>query len=256
VLPFSASQGCWWRRCAFCPEKAEERPFGPLPHSEALSQLQSLTAQVRPVVIHLLDSALSPALLRTLASAPLAAPWFGFTRLVPPLDDPDFCTALAAAGCAMLQIGLESGDQQVLDALDKGIRLDMASRILHNLKQAGIAAYVYLLFGTPPEDLHAALKTLDFVVEHHEQIAYLNLALFNLPLYGLEFQNLKRRNFYSADLALYSDFVHPKGWNRKEVRLFIEKQFKKHPMIQPIIRRDPPIFTSNHAAFFAPKLHK
>jgi hypothetical protein len=252
VLPFSASDGCWWRRCAFCPEKAEGRPFRPLPHSEALSHLQSLVRQVRPPLIHLLDNALSPALLKTLASAPLKTPWYGFARLVSPLDDPGFCSALAASGCAMLQIGLESGDQRVLDTLAKGIRLDTASRILCNLKQAGIATYVYLLFGTPAEDSRAALRTLAFVAEHQERIDFLNLAIFNLPKVGPGFPDLKRYAFYPADLALYSNFTHPGGWDRIAVRRFIEKQFKKHPAIQPIIRRDPPIFTSNHAAFFTP----
>jgi hypothetical protein len=250
VVPFSASDGCWWRRCAFCPEQAEGRRFRPLPHSEALDQLQTLVRRIQPMAVHLLDNALSPALLKALAAKPLQRPWYGFARLVPPLDDPVFCSALAASGCAMLQIGLESGDQQVLDSLDKGIDLKTASKILRNLKQAGIAAYVYLLFGTPPENPRSAVKTLDFAVEHHEQIGFLNLALFNLPLDGSEFQNLRRRTFYPADLALYSDFAHPKGWDRSAARRFIEKQFKKHPVIQTIIRRDPPVFTSNHAAFF------
>jgi hypothetical protein len=252
VLPFSASDGCWWRRCAFCPEKAEGRTFHPLPHSQVLRHLQSLVRRVQPTLIHLLDNALSPALLKALGSAPLKTPWYGFARLTPPLDDPDFCRALAASGCTMLQIGLESGDQQVLDALAKGIRLETASRILSNLKQAGIATYVYLLFGTPTEDAQAAARTLAFTAEHHEHIDFLNLAVFNLPQDGPAFPDLKRRSFYPADLALYSDFAHPGGWDRSCVRRFIEKQFKKHPAIQPIIRRDPPIFTSNHAAFFTP----
>jgi hypothetical protein len=256
VLPFSASDGCWWRRCEFCPENAEGRPYRPLPHSQALGHLQSLVRQVRPALIHLLDNALSPALLKALASTPLKTPWYGFARLVPPLDDPDFCQALAVSGCAMLQIGLESGDQRVLDALAKGIRLETASRILHNLKRAGIATYVYLLFGTPAEDAQAASKTLAFVAGHHERIDFLNLAIFNLPQDGPAFRDLKRRDFYPADLALYSDFSHPGGWDRSTVRRFIEKQFKKHPAIQPIIRRDPPVFTSNHAAFFTPILQK
>jgi hypothetical protein len=34
------------------------------------------------------------------------------------------------------------------------------------------------------------------------------------------------------------------------VRGFLEKTFKKHPEIRPVIRNDPPVFTSNHAAFF------
>ena len=255
-MPFSASNGCWWRRCTFCPEQAEGRRFRPLPHSEALDQLQTLVRRIQPMVVHLLDNALSPALLKTLAANPLQKPWYGFARLVPPLDDPEFCSALAASGCAMLQIGLESGDQRVLDSLDKGIHLGTASKILRNLKLAGIATYVYLLFGTPPEDPRAAVRTLEFAVEHHEQIGFLNLALFNLPLDGSEFKDLRRRTFYPADLALYSDFAHPKGWNRSAVRRFIEKQFKKHPVIQPIIRRDPPVFTSNHAVFFTAMLHQ
>ncbi len=251
VLPFSASDGCWWRRCDFCPERAEQRPFRPLPHRVAARQLQKLARSTRPAMIHLLDNALSPALLKTLAADPPGAPWYGFVRMGPPLDDADVCRRLADSGCVMLKIGLESGDQRVLDALDKGVQLEMASKVLKNLKQAGIATYVYLLFGTPAEDRDAAQKTLTFTAEHHQSIDFLNLAIFNLPLGGPAARDLKLRSFYPGDLALYSDFEHPRGWNRRTVRQFIEKQFKRHPAIQPIIRRDPPVFTSNHAPFFA-----
>ena len=250
VLPFSTSDGCWWRRCAFCPEHAEQRPFAPLSRSRAVDQLQALTRSIRPALIHLLDNALSPALLKSLAVHPPGAPWYGFVRIGPPLDDPGFCRELAASGCVMLKIGLESGDQRVLDALDKGVRLETAARVLHNLKQAGIATYVYLLFGTPAEDEAAALRTLAFTAAHHEQIDFLNLAIFNLPLGAPEARKLKLRDFYPGNLALYSDFEHPGGWDRGAVRQFIEKRFRKHPAVQPIVRRDPPVFTSNHAPFF------
>ena len=29
ILPYSAARGCWWRKCAFCPEKAEDNPYLP-----------------------------------------------------------------------------------------------------------------------------------------------------------------------------------------------------------------------------------
>ena len=254
ILPFSASDGCWWRRCAFCPEHAERRPFQPLPHKAAVLQLQELTRRVRPTMIHLLDNALSPALLKALTMTPPGAPWYGFVRIGTLLDDPDFCGQLALSGCVMLKIGLESGDQGVLDAMDKGIHLDMASRVLGHLKRAGIATYVYLLFGTPAEDESAALKTLDFTVRHHVCIDFLNLAIFNLPLGAPEARTLTLRSFYPGDLALYSDFEHPLAWDRSAVRQFVEKRFKRHPAIRPIIRR-PPFFTSNHAAFFTPGFH-
>ena len=250
ILPFSASHGCWWRRCAFCPERAERRPFQPLPHSIAVGQLKDLTRRLRPDLIHLLDNAVSPALLKALSANPPGAPWYGFTRLAAPLDDLDLCRQLAAAGCVMLKLGLESGDQQVLDALNKGIRLETASRILNNLHKAGIGAYVYLLFGTPAEDETAARRTLDFVSAHSRMIGFLNVAVFNLPLHSPDAAGLQTRDFYQGDMALYKDFRHAKGWSRARVRQFLDKQFKRHPAIRPIILRDPPVFTSNHAAFF------
>jgi hypothetical protein len=150
----------------------------------------------------------------------------------------------------MLKLGLESGDQHVLDALHKGINLDEASRVLMNLKRAGIAAYVYLLFGTPEEDLREARKTLEFVVNHHDQIHFLNLALFNLPIDDGEVLASETKRFYDGDLSLYVDFDHAKGWQRKRVRQFLDKEFRRHPAIASILRRTPPTFTSNHAPFF------
>lgn len=250
ILPFSASDGCWWRHCAFCPERAERRPFRPLPHKIAVEQLRRLTQLNRPVLIHLLDNAISPALLKRLVETPPGAPWYGFMRIAPPLDNPAFCRQLAASGCTMLKLGMESGSQKVLDRLEKGIRLEVASKVLLNLHKAGIATYVYLLFGTPAEDQDAAGETLSFVADHHEAISFLNLAIFNLPLASPDAKGLVLRDFYEGDLALYRDFEHPAGWGRAAVRQFLEKQFKKHPEIQEILRCDPPAFTSNHAAFF------
>jgi hypothetical protein len=34
------------------------------------------------------------------------------------------------------------------------------------------------------------------------------------------------------------------------IRQFLDKEFKRHPAIASILRRDPPVFTSNHAPFF------
>ncbi len=50
----------------------------------------------------------------------------------------------------MLKLGIESGDQGVLDAMQKGISVEMASVVLKNLKRAGIGAYVYLILVRRP----------------------------------------------------------------------------------------------------------
>ena len=251
ILPYSSASGCYWRKCAFCPEKAEGNSYLPLSVSQATQELQALTRQMSPTLIHILDSSISPALLKALAQTPPGAPWYGFTRITEHLADDFFCLSLKHSGCAMLKLGIESGNQEVLDQLGKGIDLPTASAALKALKKAGIATYCYFLFGTPPETQESARKTLDFVIKHQDCIDFLNLAIFNLPVLSKEAQSLKTRDFYEGDLSLYRDFEHPLGWHRSLVRNFLEKTFKKHPAVGKILQSTPDFFTSNHAPFFS-----
>lgn len=259
VLPVSSGDGCYWSRCAFCSERTEGRRHLSFSPDETAAELWRLCRRYRPVLVHLLDSALRPAVLRALAVAPPGADWYGFARLTPELAEPEFCRALRRAGCVMLQLGLESGDQAVLDAMGKGIRLSIAARALAELHRAGIGTYVYLLFGTPWETLAAARRTLDFVARHHETIHYLNISIFNRPRGSAEMPGLETRDFpgitAGGDLSLYEDFVHPYGWDRATVRRFLQDEFRRHPAIAAIDRRTPPVFTSNHAPFLPGAAH-
>jgi hypothetical protein len=253
VLPYSASTGCYWNRCAFCPERAEGNKYVPSPPERVLKDLGALIGELEPSLIHFLDNAMHPTLLEALIDDPPGVPWYGFVRFTRYLTDPGFCAALKRSGCVMLKLGLESGDEGVLKAMGKGISLPRVSEALRALHGAGIATYVYLLFGTPAETLGEARNTLDFVARHSDMITFLNVAIFNLPLNSPHSRGLSLRTFYEGDLSLYADFVHPGAWGRREVRDFLEKEFKRHPAIAPIIRRDPPVFTSNHAPFFVMK---
>ncbi len=250
ILPYSASSGCYWNKCLFCPEKAQGNSYDAVPAAKVIDDLFCLVDKHKPVIIHLLDNAISPSVMEAISRHPPDAPWYGFARITRHLTDPDFCLALRQSGCVMLKLGLESGDQAVLDSLQKGINLEEASIALRNLTRAGISTYVYLLFGTPPEGLIEARRTLEFIVEHQDCIGFLNLAIFNMPIYGPEAHQMETKTFYEGDLSLYTSFEHPKGWSRRLVRQFLDKEFTRYPGIAPILRRDPPVFTSNHAPFF------
>jgi hypothetical protein len=250
VLPYAASSGCYWNRCSFCPEKAEENPYQTLPVEDVRQDIAALSSRHDPCLLHFLDNAVSPILMKSLINQPPDTPWYGFARVNNELLDVSFCENLRASGCVMLKLGIESGDQSVLDAMDKGINVATVSQVLKNLYKAGIATYVYLLFGTPSESLQEARRTMDFVVRHHEAISFLNVAIFNMPVCSPEASSLSTNSFYEGDLSLYTDFKHPLGWNRGQVRKFLDQEFKRHPAIRPIILRDPPVFTSNHAPFF------
>jgi hypothetical protein len=250
VLPYDASSGCWWRQCRFCPEPAEGNPYRAVPDLRVVSDLSELREKTNPSLIHFLDNALAPSLLERLAESPPGVPWYGYVRFTGHLLDLSFCLRLKKSGCVLLKLGLESGDQEVLDKMGKGIRLGEASKILFNLEKAGIETYVYLLFGTPNETEAEARKTMTFTAEHASGIGFLNAAIFNMPVSGPEASSLATRPFFDGDLSLYADFRHPAGWDRRKVRDFLDRSFRRHPAIAHILARTPKCFTSNHAPFF------
>ena len=250
ILPYNTSTGCYWNQCSFCPEKAEKNLYRPVPPAQAVSELSLLTHCLKPALVHLTDNAISPAMMKALCADTRQIPWYGFTRITRHLADPQFCLALKKSGCVMLKLGVESGSQNVLDEMNKGTDIGMISEVLTHLKNAGIATFVYLLFGTPSETLKEARQTLDFTARLSDCVTFLNLAIFNLPVYGPDAGALNTRDFYQADLGLYQEFIHPKGWSRDLVRQFLEREFKKHPAVASILRNVPPLFTSNHAPLF------
>ncbi len=251
ILPYAASSGCYWNRCAFCPERAEGNPYRPIGTERVLHDLEHHVQRLRPVLIHLLDNAISPSLLAALCRNPLQVPWYGFVRVTRELCEPDYCRALKRSGCVMLKLGIESGSQGVLDGEGKGIDVRTAESALKCLKEAGISTYVYLLFGTVSETEADARKTLDFAVRSSPFIDHLNLALFNLPLSSGLSGDLGTYRHYEGDLSLYAAFKHPRGWDRALVRRFLDREVKRHPAIAEILKREPPFFTSNHAPLFS-----
>lgn len=67
------------------------------------------------------------------------------------LMTPDNVSALRRAGCAEVWMGAESGSQKVLDAMDKGTRVEQIAKARENLKCEGIRACYFLQFGYPGE---------------------------------------------------------------------------------------------------------
>lgn len=254
ILPYTTSRGCFWKKCNFCPETSEDNPYEHNVPKKTLADLTTLQQETSPALIHLLDNAISPSTLTAVVRNGLASPWYSFARFSKELLDLEFCAKLRHSGCVMLKLGLESGDQNVLNEMNKGINLGMVSLILKNLKEAGIATYTYLLFGTPAEDLDAALRTKEFIEDHHEEITFLNLAIFNLPTCSSQTTELAVSDFYEGDLSMYRNFDHPKGWSRGKIRRFLDTNFKRSPEIAAILQNDPPFFSSNHAPLLAPHL--
>jgi radical SAM superfamily enzyme YgiQ (UPF0313 family) len=67
------------------------------------------------------------------------------------LMSPANVRALRRAGCAEAWLGVESGSQKILDAMDKGTRVEQIVKARENLRREGIRACYFLQFGYPGE---------------------------------------------------------------------------------------------------------
>jgi anaerobic magnesium-protoporphyrin IX monomethyl ester cyclase len=70
---------------------------------------------------------------------------------------------LKRAGCAEVWMGVESGSQRVLDAMDKGLRVAEVEAARERLGDAGIRACYFLQFGYPGEYWEDIQKTIELV---------------------------------------------------------------------------------------------
>ncbi len=251
VVPVAASRGCYWRRCRFCPETARGGPFRAPPPDVLARWLRAVAARLGARWIHFTDEAIPPSALRALAHGGPGGPvrWYGFVRPERFLADPSLADDLARSGCAMLQLGIETASQDLLDRMCKGTRAEHAGPIVRALAGSGIRTHVYLLFGLPGQQRSDAEATARWVREHAPWITYLNLAVFHLPRGSpLEAHWGGPEPHDGPDLSLYRPIREDRAWPRRAVRAFLG-ELRGDPAIGGILARTPWGFTSNHGAF-------
>jgi anaerobic magnesium-protoporphyrin IX monomethyl ester cyclase len=96
---------------------------------------------------------------------------------------------LSRAGCAEVWLGAESGSQKVLDAMDKGVRVEEIVEATRRLRAARIRACWFLQFGYPGESFEDILATVQLVREHLPDDIGVSVSY---PLPGTRFHDMVR----------------------------------------------------------------
>lgn len=66
------------------------------------------------------------------------------------------------AGCGLLGFGIESGNQDILNSIHKGIKLEKAERAIATARQAGIRTSAFFILGHPNETPRSVRDTINF----------------------------------------------------------------------------------------------
>ena len=92
------------------------------------------------------------------------------------------------AGCVSVWFGVESGSQQVLDAMNKGITLELTAKVLGWVRELGLKPVPSVILGYPGETKKSAWKTIKFIEKNcPNDIGYYNIAtpFPGTPMYDL-----------------------------------------------------------------------
>jgi len=90
---------------------------------------------------------------------PLNFTWSCTSRVT---TDYDTLKAMKDAGCRLLIVGYESGDQQILKNIKKGATIEMAERFTANCKKLGLLIHGDFIIGLPGETPASIRQTIDF----------------------------------------------------------------------------------------------
>jgi len=79
--------------------------------------------------------------------------------------DNEMAEMLSDTGCMLVALGIESGDDKVLEAINKKATVNQSREAVQALGHHGIPTKGYFIMGLPEQDVNSALKTIEFAKE-------------------------------------------------------------------------------------------
>lgn len=117
--------------------------------------------------------------------------WFATTRV----DNVDkgLLIKMKEAGCNCIAFGVETGDENVMERIQKKITLEQVRRAVELAKKIGFRVEGNFILGHPNETLKTAYKTIHFAAELNLDIAPIGIMV---PYPGTEIARLAREGAY------------------------------------------------------------
>ncbi len=86
--------------------------------------------------------------------------------------DGDMYHRMKAAGCFLVQFGVESGDEAIIKSIKKGIKIEKVREAVASCRKAGINTATYFIIGHPGETAATALRTLSLACQLNADICH------------------------------------------------------------------------------------
>lgn len=213
------SRGCPWG-CVFCNKNIQGRRFRPKSAKRVVDEIEQMLSMGFKE-INFLDDTFSTDLNRAkliceeIIKRGLKFPWHPLNGMRVDRLDRELLSLMKRSGCYKASFGIESGNEEVLKNINKGISLGQAERAVRWAKGVGLETFGYFMLGLPGETERTMQDTINFAKKLKLDIAKFNITI---PLPGTEIFNIwekqghiktkdwSKYNFYSPYNIIYD---HP-----------------------------------------------
>jgi len=143
-------------------------------------------------------------------------------------------TKMKKAGCRLLDVGYESGNDEILKNIKKGVSVDQLREFTRNAKTVGLKVLADFVIGFPGETKDTSEETIKFIKEIKPDLLQVAVAT---PMPGTEFFKFCDNNDYilnqdmekSLDLNGFQRCIisYP-TLNNNEISAYVDRALKEY----------------------------
>jgi radical SAM superfamily enzyme YgiQ (UPF0313 family) len=145
--------------------------------------------------------------------------------------DDEMLREMKASGCKMMRMGIESGSQEVLDKIKKGLKLERIEEGVRLVKKHGIQVQCGFMFGFPYDSRLSVEQTLEFAknvspdqVQFSIAMAYPGTQLYE---YAITNDLLLAKSFKEFDMT-YGPVVKTVDMERGELAHVLSRAYREY----------------------------
>lgn len=174
-INYAPTRGCYWNRCTFCDyglnTDGPTSPWRERKIEQVVADLRKTCEQEKVKYVYFAVDVMAPSYIERLADAMVEAGldirWSAEMRMEK-IFSAERCQRMARSGCVCISFGMESGNQRILDLIDKGTKVKYMGETMKNFAGAGVGVQLMAFTDFPTERPSEKKETYDFVRAHEE----------------------------------------------------------------------------------------
>ncbi len=175
-LPIITSRGCPFQ-CTFClASKMSGRKFRAQSPKRVIQDLETLRDKYGAEAITFYDDTFTfdtkrvKEICREIKRRGFKVPWDCRTRV--DKVSKELLAIMRSANCELIHFGVESGSQELLNAMKKGVTVEQNARAIKLAKEAGLLVAISVIIGYPGENEKTAEETMEFIRKTEPDYVY------------------------------------------------------------------------------------